>query len=118
VEDRTLNHLPMYRMLKSFVAAFLSLEEEESFKPALLSNEDGSRLPCYVIEDRGYDQIVIMTPWTPTPFAGSLLLVNKSQVEILPLTLDEFSLSLTHFGLGLADQIAEHSRVDIEKPSE
>ena len=57
VEDRTLNHLPMYRMLKSFVAAFLAIEGEESFKPALLSNEDGSRKPCYVIEDKGYDQV-------------------------------------------------------------
>jgi len=118
VEDRTLNHLPMYRMLKSFVAAFLALEGEDSFKPGLLSNSDGSREPCYVIEDRGYDQVVIMKPWTPTPFAGSLLIVQKSQVEILPLTLDEFSLSLTHFGLGLVDQIAEHSRRGLEKPGE
>jgi uncharacterized membrane protein len=110
LEDRTLNLLPMYRMLKSFIAAFLSIEGEESFKPALLNNEDGSREPCYLIEDRGYDQVVIMKPWTPTPFAGSLLIVRKSQIEILPLSLDEFSLSLTHFGLGLVDQVAEHSR--------
>ena len=87
-------------------------------QPALLNNSDGSREPCYMIEDRGYDQVVIMKPWTPTPFAGSLLIVNKSQVEILPLSLDEFSLSLTHFGLGLADQIAEHSPDAFEKPNE
>jgi len=118
VEDRTVNHLPMYRMLKSFVAAFLSMEDEDTFQPALLSHSDGSREPCYIIEDRGYDQVVIMKPWTPTPFAGSLLIVNKSQREILPLTLDEFSLSLTHFGLGLADQIAEHSRDGSGKSSE
>ena len=116
VDDRTLNHLPMYRMLKSFVAAFLALEGEDTFKPGLLSNSDGSREPCYVIEDRGYDQVVIMKPWTPTPFAGSLAIVKKSQVEILPLSLDEFSISLTHFGLGLLDQIAEHSRDGLEKP--
>ena len=118
VEDRTVNHLPMYRMLKSFVAAFLSMEDEDTFQPALLSHSDGSREPCYIIEDRGYDQVVIMKPWTPTPFAGSLLIVNKSMVEILPLSLDEFSLSLTHFGLGLADQIAEHSRDGSGKSSE
>jgi uncharacterized membrane protein len=115
VEDRTLNHLPMYRMLKSFIAAFLSIEGEESFKPALLNNEDGSREPCYLIEDRGYDQVVIMKPWTPTPFAGSLLIVRKSRIEILPLSLDEFSLSLTHFGLGLVDQVAEHSQAGAGK---
>jgi len=38
------------------------------------------------------------------------LIVSKSRIEILPLSLDEFSLSLTHFGLGLVDQVAEHSK--------
>jgi uncharacterized membrane protein len=114
VEDRTLNRLPMYRMLSSFVAAFLGMEEEETFKPALLTNDGGTREPVYVIEDPGYDQVVVMQPWTPTPFAGSLKLVPKSKVEILPVTLDEFSLSLTHFGLGLAGLVARHSTISSE----
>ncbi len=53
---------------------------------------------------------------TDTRLPAPWLIVKKSQVEILPLTLDEFSLSLTHFGLGLVDQIAEHSRDGLEKP--
>lgn len=108
-EDKTLNQLPMYRMLQSFLAAFLGMEDEETFKPALLTNDDGIREPVYVIEDKGFDQVVIMQPWTPTPFAGALKIVPKEKVELLPITLDEFSLSLTHFGLGLADIVAEHS---------
>jgi len=116
LEDRTLNKLPMYRMLKSFTAAFLNIGEEGTFKPAILHGGDGSSEPVYLVEDRGYDQVVVMQPWTPTPFAGSLKMVGKEQVEILPVTLDEYSLCLTHFGLGLADLVAEHSKSRTANP--
>lgn len=45
---------------------------------------------------------VVMQPWTPTPFAGSVKVVPCSQVDLVPVTLDEYSLALTHFGLGLS----------------
>lgn len=108
LEDKTLNKVPMYRMLKSFVAAFLDIQSEGKFLPAVLNHEDGTREPVYIIEDRGYEDVVVMQPWTPTPFAGSLKIVNKSRLTRIPVSLDEFSLSLTHFGLGLADIVAKH----------
>jgi uncharacterized membrane protein len=112
LEDKTLNRLPMYRMLKSFTAAFLDLEDEETFRPALLMSDDGSREPVYVVEDRGFTHVVIMQPWTPTPFAGSLKIVSKRRIELLPVSLDEFSLSLTHFGLGMAELVDAHTKTE------
>jgi hypothetical protein len=44
-------------MLKSLVGAFLDLESEESFKPALLENSNGDMEPVYVIEDRGRPRV-------------------------------------------------------------
>ena len=41
IEKHTLFKIPMYRMLKSLVGAFLNLESETSFKPALLENDAG-----------------------------------------------------------------------------
>jgi uncharacterized membrane protein len=103
IEDRTLNKVPMYRMLKSLVAAFLNLEDGKSFKPASLKHEDGSLEPVYVIEEHGEDMLVVMQPWTPTPFAGTIRVVPAHRVELIPVSLDEYSLALTHFGLGLSD---------------
>ena len=105
VESRTLNFLPMYRMMKSLVAAFLDLDDEDSFKPACLRGDDGSLEPVYVIEEHGSDMLVIMQPWTPTPFAGSVKVVPRNKVDLVPVTLDEFSLSLTHFGTGLSENL-------------
>jgi uncharacterized membrane protein len=90
VETRTLNHVPMYRMMKSLVAAFLNLDSEESFKPATWLHDDDSLEPVYVIEEHADDMVVVMQPRTPTPFAGSVKVVPRSRVELVPVTLDEF----------------------------
>ena len=109
VEKYSLNKIPMYRMLKSLVGAFLNIESEESFKPALFENASGDLEPCYVIEDRGRPRVVALFPWAPTAFAGSVKLVSRESLNYLPVTLDEFSLSLTHLGVGLSELLPEHT---------
>jgi uncharacterized membrane protein len=110
LENRSLNHVPMYRMMKSLVAAFLDLEDEDSFKPACWRHDDGSLEPVYVIGEHGPDMFVVMQPWTPTPFAGSVKVAPRSQVDFIPVTLDEFSLALTHYGLGLSEALQKSDR--------
>ena len=103
LESRSLDHVPLYRIMKSLVGALLDLEEEESFKPASWRHDDGSLEPIFVIGEHGPDMYVVMQPWTPTPFAGSVKVVPRDQVDLVPVTLDEYSLALTHFGLGLSE---------------
>ena len=107
IEKYTLYKIPMYRMLKSLVSAFLDLESEESFKPALLENNSGDMEPVYVIEDRGWPRVVVLVPWAPTAFAGSVKLVRRDRIHRLDVTLDEFSLSLTHLGTGMSELLPE-----------
>ena len=105
LESRSLDHVPMYRIMKSLVGALLNLEDEESFKPASWHHDDGSLEPIFVIGEHGEDMFVVMQPWTPTPFAGSVRVVPQNQVELVPVTLDEYSLALTHFGQGLSEAL-------------
>jgi len=107
IEKHTLFKVPMYRMLKSLVGAFLNLESEGSFKPALLDTGSGVMEPVYVIEDRGRPRVVVLVPWAPTAFAGSVKLVSRDRVHHLNVTLDEFSLSLTHLGTGMSELLPE-----------
>ena len=105
LESRSLNHLPMYKIMKSLVGAFLNLEDEESFKPACWRHDDGSLEPVFVIGEHGQDMLVVMQPWTPTPFAGSVRVVPRTQIDLVPVSLDEYSLAITHFGLGLSEAL-------------
>jgi len=110
IENRTLNRVPMYRMLKSLVAAFLDIEDEKSFKPGSLHHEDGTLEPVFIIEKHGDDMLVIMQPWTPTPFAGSIKVVPAGRVTPINSSLDEYSLALTHFGMGLSEAMQKSDK--------
>jgi len=112
-EGKMLDVIPMYRMLKSLMSAMLNIEEEQSFKPAFFYASEGTREPVYVVEDRGDGLAVVMCPWSPTPFAGSVKVVQSDRLEILPVTLDEFSLALTHFGLGMSDVIQKKRDLEL-----
>lgn len=112
IEDRTVSSLPMYRMLKSLLSAFLNVEGEKSFKPAFLVNGEGIREPIYVVEERDDGFLVVLQPWSPTAFAGSIKVVKRELVEFLPVTLDEFSLALTHFGVGISDVMEKKAAAD------
>jgi len=109
IEKYSLNKISMYRMMKSLVGAFLDLENEKSFKPAFIENASGDMDPCYVIEDRGRPRVVVLMPWAPTAFAGSVKLVPRESIHYLPVTLDEFSLSLTHLGVGMSELLPARS---------
>lgn len=114
LEGKVLNPIPIYRMLKSLMSAMLDMEDESAFQPALLDSGGGTKDPIYVVEDRGHGPVVVMLPWTPTPFAGSIKVVERERVELLPVTLDQFSLALTHFGLGISEVLEIKARADEE----
>ena len=107
LEDKTLNQVPVYRPLKYLLHAILGSEDSENFKPALFSSEGEVFEPCYLIEDTGRSRVLILVPWTPTSFAGSIKAVPREWVYPLALSFDEFSLALTHFGVGLTDRLPE-----------
>lgn len=107
LERNTLGHLPLYRMIKTLVGSFLELEDTNSFRPALVNLGEGLSEPAYIIEDQGAERIVVLIPWSPTSFAGSVKLVPRDRVQRLDLTLDEFSVVLANFGLGMTDSIRQ-----------
>lgn len=113
VEQNTLGHLPLYRMIKTFVTAFLELEEAASFRPALIVDDEGGAEPCYVIEDDGEGPtIAVLVPWSPASFAGSVKLVPRERIRRLDVTFDEFSLSLANFGLGMESLVRRRKDAD------
>ena len=112
VEGKTLGPLPLYRMIKTFVSAFLEMEGTDAFRPALILDGSGGGEPAYVIEDNGEAHVVVLVPWSPTSFAGSVRLVSRERIERLDLTLDEFSLSLANFGLGLQTIVKDGRSTD------
>lgn len=111
IERHTVDKLPVYRPLKTLLQALLGAEQSNAFKPALLASDSGVVDPVYVIEDKGGPRLVVLVPWTPASFAGSLKLVPRQQLKMLDLTLDEFSLCIGHYGVGMSELLSENGEL-------
>jgi len=107
MELRLLEKIPVYQPLKTLLHALLGSDESQSFKPALIVRDGGELEPAYIVEDTGRPRLVVLVPWTPNSFAGSLKLVPRDRVHQLDLTFDEFSLSIGHYGVGLSTLLPE-----------
>jgi uncharacterized membrane protein len=105
IERRVLEKIPVYVPLKSLLQALLGSERSDTFKPALILGDSGDLEPAYIVEDTGRPRLIVLVPWTPASFAGSLRMVRREKVHKLDLTLDEFSLAIGHYGVGLSDLV-------------
>jgi uncharacterized membrane protein len=45
----------------------------------------------------------VLLPWSPASFAGSIKVVQQSDLEFLSCSLDEFSRSLSQLGVGVEE---------------
>ena len=106
-ETRILSRVPVYLPLKSLLQALLGSDQAERFQPGFVRHDDGSMEPCYIVEDVGRPRLLVLVPWTPASFAGSLKLIPRERVHPIDLTFDEFSLAIGHFGVGLSASLPE-----------
>ena len=102
IENSILNRVPMYRMLKVISSALIDSDAGD-VKPALVTDGKGGGDPCYVIEKHDDGRATVLLPWSPASFAGSIKIVQQSDLEFLACSLDEFSRSLSQIGVGVEE---------------
>lgn len=108
IEKSILNRVPMYRMLKIISSALIDSESGD-VKPALIKDGSGGGDPCYVIEKHADGRATVLIPWSPASFAGSIKVVQQSDLEYVPCSLDEFSRSLSQIGVGVEECLTAKS---------
>jgi uncharacterized membrane protein len=105
-ETTVLNKVPMYRMLKIISSALIDSGNGD-IKPALIRDGAGGGEPCYVIEFHEDGRATVLLPWSPASFAGSIRVVQQSNLEILSCTLDEYSRCISQVGVGVEECLAK-----------
>jgi uncharacterized membrane protein len=105
VRQKALCHLPGYELFRRISLAFAGQTEQDYFKPALLLGEGGVKRIAFVIEDHGDGNLTVMLPNAPTPFAGSIHIVPKTQIQILDVHLGRYIHAITHWGVGMGELI-------------
>jgi uncharacterized membrane protein len=104
-ESSVLYKIPMYQMLKVISGALVDYDGSQ-VDAALVRDETGGGDPCYIMEKHADGRATVLLPWSPASFAGSIKVVQQSQLEILPCSLDEFSRSLSQMGVGVEECMA------------
>lgn len=102
IENAILNKVPMYKMLK-IVSSSLIDSNSGDIRPALVKDGSGGGDPCYVIESHRDGRATVLLPWSPASFAGSIKVVQQSELDYLHCSLDEFSRSLSQIGVGVEE---------------
>jgi uncharacterized membrane protein len=110
-ESMVLYKVPMYRMLKVISGALIDYDNSH-VDAALVKDGSGGGDPCYVMEKHADGRATVLIPWSPASFAGNIKVVQQSQLEILPCTLDEFSRSLSQIGVGVEECMTAPSPED------
>jgi uncharacterized membrane protein len=104
IESSILYKVPMYRMLKIISSALIDTDKSD-VDPALLLDGSGGGDPCYVMEKHNDGRATILIPWSPASFAGSIKVVQQSDLETLSCSIDEYSRSLSQLGVGVEECI-------------
>ena len=89
-------------MLKIMSSALIDTGSSD-VDPALLMDGSGGGDHCYVIEKHEDGRATILLPWSPASFAGSIKVVQQSDLEILSCSIDEYSRSISQIGVGVKE---------------
>jgi uncharacterized membrane protein len=103
LEGQTIGRLPLYQAIKSLTSRFSAAEADGRFQPALLLGPNDQRELAFLMEDLGDGFATVMIPRSPTPIAGTIKVVPVSQIEVLDVSLGDFTAVISHWGVGSKD---------------
>lgn len=106
LEAHTVGNLPAYLALKRLFSGFGYANKDSSFTPALLEVSEGEKHVCYVIEEINEAEVTVLLPVSPTPFVGTLRIVAKSKIQMLDISMSDFSVVVNYWGVGLKKVLA------------
>ena len=112
IENSVLNKIPMYSMLKIISSALIDTDKSDVC-PALIRDGSGGGDPCYVMELHKDGRATVLVPWSPASFAGSIKVVQQTDLEFLGCSIDEYSRSLSQMGVGVEECITSRPDQDV-----
>lgn len=103
LESVTVAQIPIYRAIKQLSAGLIGAEDGNGFKGALLDTGNDCCELVYLIETLTDGRVVILVPFAPASFTGSVKIVGADQVRELTAGAGEVSKVIAHWGVGAAE---------------
>ena len=104
IEKRLFSRLPGYALLRSLTQRMAGNETEESWQPAMISMVDGM-VPGFLIEVLDNDLSTVFIPSIPTPFAGSVYILESSRVHPVDIPFQQALRVISRWGNGAGEMV-------------
>lgn len=102
-EEKLLNKLPGYTIIRSLTRRFSGQEDDEVFRPALMAMPMDSQAVVFVIEEHANGDFTVLMPTSPTPGMGNLLIVPAERIQLLDASTAAVFDALSRWGEGLKE---------------
>jgi uncharacterized membrane protein len=100
-EEKLLNKLPGYTIIRSLTRRFSGQEDDEAFRPALMAMPMDSQAVVFVIEEHANGEYTVLVPASPTPGVGNILIVPAERIQLLDSSTAAVFDALSRWGEGL-----------------
>jgi uncharacterized membrane protein len=109
LERSVFQKIPGYALFRSLTQQVAGESRQETWKPALAEIED-ALVPAFIIEVLPDGRYTIFVPSIPTPFAGTVYVLEPARVHPLDVPFTEALKVVSRWGSGAKDLVAAMER--------
>jgi len=105
IEERVLERLPGYTLIRGVARQLAGREDASSFQPALVEIED-ALVPAFIVERHPDGRITVFVSSSPTPMAGAIYILAPERVHAVDVPLRKAMVCITKWGTGSGEMLA------------
>lgn len=110
VEKSIFEKIPGYAVIRSLTHRIAGDEGETLWRPALAEIEE-ALVPAFIIEEFEDGRYTVFVPSVPTPFAGSVYILEASRVHPLEVPFTQALRVISRWGSGAKDLVTARDRL-------
>lgn len=105
LEQRVLERVPGYTLLRGVTRQLAGKDEEQTFQPALVEIEE-ALVPAFIVEKHADGQFTVFVSSSPTPMAGTIYILPAARVHPVDVPLAKAMVCITKWGAGSGQWLA------------
>jgi uncharacterized membrane protein len=116
IEKTLFERIPGYALIRSLTHQVAGQSRENTWKPALFQSDE-ALIPAFIIEELEDGRYTVFVPSIPTPFAGSVYVLDRHRVHPVDVPFTDAVRVVSRWGSGAKDLVAamEKGGLSIER---
>jgi uncharacterized membrane protein len=105
IEKTFFERIPGYALIRSLTQQAAGKSLENTWRPALFQSDE-ALIPAFIIEELEDGRYTVFVPSIPTPFAGSVYILDRQRVHPVDVPFTDAVKVVSRWGSGAKDMVA------------